>query len=109
MKEDKIVGFISTYVKNLPSPIKDQKEAFINIIEVNEEFRKQGVATRLVNKTEVHFKNTDAVHIRGWSSHDKVAAINLWNKLNYVLCPATTKSSASPEDIPGYFFIKSTK
>lgn len=84
---DKIIGFMSTYKKPLTPPL-EKEEAFINVIEVHHEYRNQGIATKLIQKTEHHFKSEGIKQIRAWSSEDKYEAIHLWDKLNYTMNPA---------------------
>ena len=107
--DDKIVGFISTYIKHFSPPLEGMSEGYINILEVHEEFRKQGIATRLIEKTERYFKQTRVSQIRGWSSDDKLEAINLWNELKYSLSPTTIWIEDKKVSVKGYHFIKKLK
>ncbi len=107
--DDKIVGFISTYIKHFSPPLEGVSEGYINILEVNEEYRKQGIATKLIEKTERYFKQTRISQIRGWSSDDKVEAINLWSKLKYSLSPTTIWIEDKKVSVAGYHFIKKLK
>ena len=107
--DEKIVGFISTYIKHFSSPLEGVSEGYINILEVHEEFRKQGIATTLIEKTEKYFKQTRVSQIRGWSSDDKLEAINLWNKLKYSLSPTTIWIEDKKVSVTGYHFIKKLK
>ena len=104
--DNNIVGFISTYIKKLPSPLENMNEGYINIIEVHKEFRKQGIATRLIEKTEKYYKQHKVTQLRGWSSDDKLEAINLWNKLKYSLSPTTIWIEDKKISVEGYHFIK---
>lgn len=103
---NQIIGFVSTFIQRLPEPLKDETEAFINIIEVIPEYRKQGIATRFINKTEVHFRNKKIKQIRGWSSIDKTEALNLWVKLRYTLSPAKIYIKEKDIEIEGFYFNK---
>ena len=107
--DDKIVGFISTYIKHFSPPLEGVSEGYINILEVHKEFRKQGIASNLIEKTENHFKKTVVSQIRGWSSDDKPEAINLWNKLKYSLSPTTIWIKDKKVSVTGYHFIKKLK
>ncbi len=105
-KGDEVVGFISTYIKPLTPPLEDTNEAYINIIEVHPEYRKQGIASRLTLKTEKHFKGLGISQIRGWSSDDKLEAINLWRKLDYLMSPALIHIEKANINVNGYYFVK---
>lgn len=102
-KEDMIIGFISTYQKPLTPPLQ-KDEAFINVIEVHHEHRNQGIATKLVLKTEHYFKSQGIKQIRAWSSEDKYEAIHLWDKLNYTMNPADIH--VKDQIIHGYYVSK---
>lgn len=109
MENNIVVGFISTYIKPLAPPLEGLTEAYINIIEVIEEYRKQGIGSTLVRKTEDFYKNSDVTQIRGWSSDDKVEAIKLWNNLNYGLSPAKIWMDNKDLSCHGYYFVKKIK
>lgn len=103
---DCIVGFISTYTKQLEVPLERQNEAYINIIEVHENYRNQGIATTLVSKTERHFKSKNIQQIRAWSSTDKVEALHFWNKLGYTLAYAHIYIEDKDISVKGYYATK---
>ena len=107
--DDKIVGFASTYIKHFPAPLEELSEGYINIIEVHEKYRKQDIATKLVEKTERYFKQTKVIQIRGWSSDDKLEAILLWKKLGYSLSPTTIWIKDKKVSVTGYHFVKKLK
>ena len=104
--DNNIVGFISTYIKPLPSPLENLNEGYINIIEVHEKFRKQGIATRLIEKTEKYLKQNKIAQIRGWSSNYKLEAITLWNQLHYSLSSTTIWIEEKKVSVEGYYYIK---
>ena len=101
--KDKIIGFISTSRKQLILPL-EKEEAFINVLEVHENYRNKGIATKLILKTENHFKSEGIKQVRAWSSTDKYEAIHLWDKLNYTMNPSTIQKDN--EVIEGYFVSK---
>ena len=101
-----IVGFISTTIKPLMKPLENVNEAYLNIIEVHPKYRNRGIAKKLVGLTEQHFKGLGIQQLRGWSSMDKIEAIQLWYTLGYNLSPAIIWKEKEKQSIIGYYFIK---
>ena len=106
LKNEDIVGFVSISRKSLTAPLGDIEEAFINIIEVKDEFRRTGIATKLIEKTEKHFKSKKVSQLRGWGNQDEVEAIQLWNKLQFSLVPALIQPNDQNLNVNGYYFVK---
>ena len=104
--EDEVIGFISTYKRQLTTPLNDHVEAYINVIEVHTDYRNQGIATKLVQMTERYFKAQNVKQIRAWSSVDKYEAIHLWDKLKYTMSPTTITYKEGNIDVEGYFVTK---
>ncbi len=109
LKGNEVIGFISSYLKPLTPPLEGVHEAYINIIEVKEELRRIGIGTKLLEKTENHFRLLGIYQIRGWSSQEKLEAINLWRKLQFSLCPTLIHLPSKDLNVPGYYFIKKYK
>ena len=103
---DMPVGFISTYTRNLDAPICEEKDAYIDIIEVDEEYRRIGIATELVMRTEKWAKKAGLLQISAWSSQDKAEAIPMWRNLGYGLCPAKIWIEWCKEVVDGYYVVK---
>lgn len=106
MKAEEIVGFISSYLQPLYPNLKQVKEAYINIIEVSENYRMKGIATELIRRTELHFKRQGASQIRAWSSSDKEAAIHMWNAIGYTLSPTTIVIPSTKRTVSGVYATK---
>ncbi len=104
--DNNIVGFISTFIKPLPSPLENLNEGYINIIEVHEKFKNQGIETRLIEKTEKYFKQNKIAQLRGWSSNDNLEVITIWNKLHYSLSSTTIWIKEKKVSVEGYYFTK---
>ena len=96
----KPVGLISVYWRELPSPLSETKEGYIDIIEVVEGYRRRGIARELVRRSAERTRREGAYQLRAWSSEDKVEAIPMWKALGFGLCPIT-----DPE-VNGYFVTK---
>lgn len=46
------VGIISTYPLEYPRPLEYLRDAYIDVIEVNEKYRQQGIARGMITRTE---------------------------------------------------------
>ena len=46
--KEMLVGLISTYWRELPAPLHGEFDAYIDILEVHRDFRRQGIAKRLI-------------------------------------------------------------
>jgi GNAT superfamily N-acetyltransferase len=87
---DEPAGLISIAWRELPPPLPPTVEAFIDIIEVPPDYRRRGVARRLVALAAERARAQGAYQLRAWSSADKREAIPFWRALGFALCPATT-------------------
>ena len=86
--DEEIVGFAGINRAKLKPPLDDCFDAFINAIEVDERFRRQGIGRHLIGMLENWAKTNGYRQIRAWSSEGKVAAIRMWYALNYGMCPS---------------------
>jgi ribosomal protein S18 acetylase RimI-like enzyme len=104
INQDLSVGVISVYWRELPFPFQNIVEGYINIIEVRPEFRKRGIAKKLIDISVQKAHDFNAYQLRAWSSADKTEAINMWKKLGFGLCPATTFPNG--QEVQGFFVAK---
>jgi GNAT superfamily N-acetyltransferase len=104
MQGNNLVGLISVYWKTLPLPLPETCEGYIDILEVRKNFRRRGIATRLIDMALERAKDKGAYQIRSWSSLDKTEAIPMWKALGFGLCPATTYPKG--QEVKGYFVTK---
>ncbi len=88
MNEDTVAGFISIYPRYYPEPLKEYCEAFISAIEVEERFRRHGIARKMLELVEDWASAYGYHQLGSWSSDDKTEAIPMWYALNYCVCPA---------------------
>jgi ribosomal protein S18 acetylase RimI-like enzyme len=102
--QQQIVGFISTYWRQLPSPLSDTKEGYIDILEVTQQFRRRGIATKLVDLSVRRAADQHAYQVRAWSSDDKLEVLPMWRKLGFGLCPAMEYHQG--QEIHGFFVTK---
>jgi len=98
------VGLISVYWRELPSPLVSIYEGYIDIIEVLPRFRRQGIATRMVEISTERARKRSVYQLRAWSSEDKTEAIPMWETLGFGLCPAITYPRG--QEVKGYFVTK---
>ena len=102
--DNRIVGAVSVSWGDLPQPLPPTREAYIQSIRVAAEHRRRGIGSRLVELAERRARDEGLYQVRAWSTDDKTAAIALWGKLGYALCPAT-HVMWGPQ-VSGYFVAK---
>jgi GNAT superfamily N-acetyltransferase len=98
---EKPVGIISVYKKLLPPPLPETYEGYIDIIEVVEEYRMNGIAREILRMSIDRARKEGYYQLRAWSTDDKIEAIPVWKALGFCLCPTT--HSMWGEKITGYF------
>ena len=81
---DRLVGIISIVILPLLEPLEGE-EAFINHIEVVEDYRRNGIGTNLLKLAEDWTKDKHLFQLRAWSGKNTVEAINMANKQKYVM------------------------
>ncbi len=81
---DRLVGIISIVILPLLEPLEGE-EAFINHIEVVEDYRRNGIGTNLLKLAEDWTKEKHLFQLRAWSGKNTVEAINMANKQKYVM------------------------
>ncbi len=101
---NRLVGLISVYRKALPPPLQGAFDWYIDILEVDQEYRRKGLATHLIETVIERAKAERVYQVRSWSSEDKLEAIPMWKALGFALCPATTFPQA--KEVKGYFVAK---
>ncbi len=82
------VGVVSIVWKTLPAPLGDSKEAFIDLIDVDPEHRRHGIAHHLIDLASERARRHGATQLRGWTSCDRPEALHFWRSLHFTLCPA---------------------
>ena len=103
LQGETLAGLISTYWKNLPAPLDQEFDAYIDILEVHRDFRRQGIARRLIELAIEKARQKGMRQIRAWSSEEKTEAIRMWKALDFGLCPATIYSNS--QEIKGFFVV----
>jgi len=100
------IGFISAYTKNLTQPLHEIKDSYIDIIEVDEPYRRKGIAKHMIAATEKWASENGFSQIRAWSSQDKLEAIPMWHALHYGMCPAKIWLEWRNIAVDGYYVAK---
>jgi GNAT superfamily N-acetyltransferase len=102
LDDDRPVGLIAVYRQSLPDPLCETDEGFINIVEVVESHRRQGIARRLVEMSIERCRKEGRHQLRGWSCGGSAdEAIRMWKALGFGLCPATVYPRG--QEVKGYF------
>ena len=101
LSEGRPVGLLSVGWRELPPPLSGAVEAFVDIIEVCEGFRRRGVARTMIGMAAWRATEHGACQLRAWSSDDKLEAIPMWQALGFGLCPAATYPRG--QEVHGYF------
>ena len=95
------VGLVSINWRQLPQPLAGAVEAFVDIIEVRDVFRRKGIASRMVGMAAYRARVHGACQLRAWSSEGRTEAIATWKALGFGLCPATVHPGGA--EVRGYF------
>ena len=95
------VGFISVYPLQLPKPLDMYHDAYIADLEVDENYRRKGIAAKLTGMAEEWAKAYGYRQIRAWSSDDKTEAIPMWYALGYGVCPAIMRGESVIKEFAG--------
>jgi len=99
----KPVGLLAVEIRNLPEPLAGITEAYINIIEVDELLRRRSIASRMLGMAAVRARERGASQLRAFTSHDKPAALAMWRRLGFCLCPAT--ECFNGEEVRGFYAV----
>lgn len=104
-----VIGFISVIPKAFYEPLADVTEAFINIIEVDADFRRHGIARKLIASSEQWAVSQGFTQLSAWSSADKLEAVPMWRKLGYGMCPAQIWIQSRALNVYGFYVVKTLK
>jgi len=87
MDGDIPAGFVCVTPRALDYPLEHLQDAYIEDLEVHENYRRQGIGQHLIECSEEWAKQAGFKQIRTHSNDKAVEAIHMWHKLNYGLCP----------------------
>lgn len=97
----KIAGIIAVCRRPLPPPLSGTYEGFIDIIEVKPEYKRKGVARKMIGLSAERCREAGYCQLRAWSSEDKIEAIPMWKTLGFGLAPASIPAKGG--EVKGYF------
>lgn len=106
MSGEEPIAVISVYWKMLPEPMPQTREAFIDLIDVDPEFRRQGIARMLIELAVGRAADAGAYQLRAWTSSERPAALALWRAVGFCLCPAVVLVGPDNRHIQGYFVAR---
>ena len=86
MDGDLPIGYTCVTPRVLAYPLEHLKDAYIEVLWVDEEYRRQGIGRQLIAHAEEWAKEAGYRQIRTHSNDKAVEAIKMWHKLNYGLC-----------------------
>ncbi|MBD5145140.1 MAG: GNAT family N-acetyltransferase [Ruminococcus sp.] len=81
-----VAGFAAVFSRDIPAPVTGT-EAFINLIEVFEDYQRKGVATLLVQEILKIEKNSGAYQVRAYCDINNSASHALWRKNKFGIAP----------------------
>jgi len=103
-QDNALVVMLAVQLRPLPAPSANCTEAFIDIIEVDTEYRRRQIGSRMVMFASDLALEADAYQLRAWSSEDKNEAIPFWRSLDFGLAPATVYHGEL--EIRGFYVTK---
>jgi GNAT superfamily N-acetyltransferase len=98
------VGLLAVHWRQLPAPVPETVEAFIDIIDVLAEYRRRGIAREMIAQACERARADGAYQVRAWSSDDKTEAIGMWKALGFGMAPSAEYHEG--REIRGYLATK---
>lgn len=94
--DNKIVGFLWGFVQDIPVTT-DEKELFINVIEVfNTYYRCNGIASLMTKKCIEVAKENDCYQVRAYCDINNTASNKLWMKNGFGISPVKMGNNHIP-------------
>lgn len=81
-----VAGFAAVFSRDIPASVQG-REAFINLIEVFEEYQQKGAATLLVREILKIEKAKGTYQVRAYCDIDNAASHALWRKNKFGISP----------------------
>ncbi|MCK5519113.1 MAG: GNAT family N-acetyltransferase [Alphaproteobacteria bacterium] len=103
---NKIAGFISVNIKKFPDGTNKTIESYIDVIEVSQDFRRRGIAKKLLKLVEKESEKRRLQQIRAWSSDDKKEALAMWRSSGFQMKRQEIISAVTKKPVKGYFAAK---
>lgn len=83
MSEGRPIGLISAQRRPLAEPVSMLSEAWISIIEVHEDYRRQGIGTALVSAVIDWARENSIDQVGAWSESVRTEALLLWQQTGF--------------------------
>jgi ribosomal protein S18 acetylase RimI-like enzyme len=80
LNEDKIIGYITFYIKYQPNFYIIEKVGCISGLMVSKKFRNNGIGTELVKKSLEYFQNMNVKYYEVFTSVNNIKGISLYKK-----------------------------
>ncbi len=84
---NEIVGFLWSFRREIPAPVGTLTEDFINVIEVCDGHKEQGVGSALVQKCIEKAKTDGVYQVRAYCDIHNVSSHHLWAKNRFGISP----------------------
>lgn len=81
-----VAGFAAVFSRDIPAPVQG-REAFINLIEIFEEYQRKGAATLLVQEILKIEKIKSTYQVRAYCDIGNAASHALWRKNKFGISP----------------------
>lgn len=81
-----VAGFAAVFSRDIPAPVSG-REAFINLIEVFEDFQRKGAASLLVQEILNMERDKNTYQVRAYCDLGNAASHALWRKNRFGISP----------------------
>ena len=101
-KEEAIIGFLWSFRRNIPAPIKKMEE-FINVIEIfSDTDRCIGIGSLLVQKCIEIAKENGCYQVRAYCDVNNIPTHMLWVKNGFTISPIKLEDDSIPDSYVSY-------
>ena len=92
-ENEEIIGFLWSFCRDIPAPIGNVKEEFINAVEVfDSNERCKGIGSLLVQECIKKAKNDKVYQVRAYCDINNIASHKLWVKNNFGISPVKERN-----------------
>ncbi len=109
LDDDTPIGYICVTPRALTYPLEHLKDAYIEVLGVHPDYRRQGIGRHLVRCAEDWATKEGFKQIRTHSDYKSAEAIKMWYAMDYSLCPADDWIESDKIYFPGYYAAKQLK
>lgn len=86
VENGEIAGFAAVFSRDIPAPV-NEREAFINVIEVFEKYQRKGAASLLVREILKIEKSKSTYQVRAYCDIGNTPSHMLWKKNKFGISP----------------------